>query len=236
MSTNPPLIRLEELTRVYGQGDTAVVALDRVSLEIPEGQFVAVMGHSGSGKSTLMNLLGFLDSPTAGRYLFRGVDVSSLDADERALIRRHFIGFVFQGFHLLPRLTALQNVEIPLIYQRVPARERRRRSLEVLASLGLQDRVRHLPSQLSGGQQQRVAIARALVVHPSLLLADEPTGNLDSARSIEIMQLLRDLNRNQGITIVLVTHEREMAEWADRIIEFRDGRVVSDPMRTRGVS
>jgi len=233
MSTNPVLIRLDRLTKVYGEGDAQVVALDGISLEVPQGQFLAVMGHSGSGKSTLMNLLGFLDSPSAGTYWFRGVDVSSLDPDQRALIRRQFVGFVFQGFHLLPRLTALENVEVPLIYQRVPARERRQRCLEVLEAMGLKDRGHHVPSKLSGGQQQRVAIARALVVRPSLLLADEPTGNLDSARSIEIMQILSDLNRRHGITVVLVTHEPDMALWAERIVEFRDGRIVSDRVNDR---
>ncbi|HOU52675.1 MAG TPA: ABC transporter ATP-binding protein [Myxococcota bacterium] len=233
MSGETPVIRLDRLTKIYGQGDAAVVALDGVSLEVPPGQFLAVMGHSGSGKSTLMNLLGFLDSPTDGKYWFQGVDVSTLDADQRALIRRQFVGFVFQGFHLLPRLSALENVEVPLIYQRVPAPERRRRALEALEALGLGDRVRHVPTKLSGGQQQRVAIARALVVRPSLLLADEPTGNLDSARSIEIMEILSDLNRRQGITVVLVTHEPDMALWAERIVEFRDGRILSDRRNDR---
>ena len=233
MTQEPPLIRLDRLTRIYGEGDATVVALDGISLEVPRGQFLAVMGHSGSGKSTLMNLLGFLDSPSGGKYFFQGVDVSSLDPDQRALIRRNFVGFVFQGFHLLPRLSALENVEVPLIYQRVPARERRARSLEMLRALGLGERVHHVPSKLSGGQQQRVAIARALVVRPSLLLADEPTGNLDSARSVEIMQILADLNLRQGITVVLVTHEPDMALWAERIVEFRDGRIVSDRLNQR---
>ncbi|HOI10281.1 MAG TPA: ABC transporter ATP-binding protein [Myxococcota bacterium] len=225
---DPPLIRLVGLHKHYGHGESEVRALDGIDLEVRDGEFVAVMGASGSGKSTCMNLLGFLDAPTAGRQFFQGVDVSTLDGDQRALLRRHFIGFVFQGFNLLARSTARENVELPLVYRRLPAAERRRLSAEALARVGLTDRGHHLPSELSGGQQQRVAIARALVTKPSLLLADEPTGNLDSRTSAEIMGLLVHLNRDEGITIVMVTHEPDMARYAGRIVEFRDGRIVGD--------
>jgi putative ABC transport system ATP-binding protein len=184
------------------------------------------MGSSGSGKSTCMNIVGCLDVPTSGSYRFRGVDVGSLDADQRALLRRHYVGFVFQGFNLLARTSALENVELPLVYRRVPARERRARALEALAAVGLSDRASHTPAELSGGQQQRVAIARALVSEPSLLLADEPTGNLDSARKIEIMELLVRLNRDRGITIAMVTHEADLAVYVSRVIMFKDGRIV----------
>jgi putative ABC transport system ATP-binding protein len=194
-----------------------------------------VMGASGSGKSTCMNVLGCLDVPTGGHYLFRGVDVGSLDTDQLALLRRHYLGFVFQGFNLLKRTTALQNVELPLIYRRVPRKERRERAREALSSVGLSDREGHTPSELSGGQQQRVAIARAIVSQPLLLLADEPTGNLDEARKHDIIELLSKLNRERGITIVMVTHEPEMAAYSSRVIEFRDGRVVHDaPVPARG--
>src|SRR5690606_4790404 len=183
---------------------------------------------SGSGKSTCMNVLGCLDTPTSGTYLFRGIDVGSLDRDQRALLRRHAIGFVFQGFQLLGRTSALENVELPLIYQRVPRKERRRRALEMLAVVGLEGREHHTPAELSGGQQQRVAIARALVTRPSLLLADEPTGNLDSARKFEILDLLSRINRERNVTVVMVTHEPDLGEYAARRIVFRDGRIESD--------
>jgi putative ABC transport system ATP-binding protein len=205
-----------------------IYALRGVDFEIHDGEFVAVMGASGSGKSTCMNILGCLDRPTLGNYSFRGVDVGSLDADQLALLRRQYLGFVFQGYNLLKRTSALQNVELPLIYRRVPRKERRERAREALRRVGLSDRENHTPSELSGGQQQRVAIARAIVSDPLLLLADEPTGNLDEARKQDIIELLAKLNRDRGITIVMVTHEAEMAAHASRIIEFRDGRTVSD--------
>ncbi len=223
-----PLIRLEALHKHYGEGESLVRALDGIDLVVRDGEFVAVMGASGSGKSTCMNLLGFLDAPTGGRQFFRGVDVSTLEGDQRALLRRNFIGFVFQGFNLLARSTALENVELPLVYRRMAAAERRRLAHLALERVGLQDRGHHLPSELSGGQQQRVAIARALVTTPSLLLADEPTGNLDSRTSVDIMNLLVRLNRDEGITIVMVTHEPDMARYARRVVEFRDGHIVGD--------
>ncbi len=222
------LVALRDVTKVYGQGASEVRALDGVDVRIDDGEFLAVMGASGSGKSTCMNILGCLDAPTDGAYLFRGVDVTHLDQDQRALLRRHYLGFVFQGFNLLARTSALENVELPLVYRRVAARERRERALHALDVVGLADRGSHTPAELSGGQQQRVAIARALVTEPSLLLADEPTGNLDSARSVDLMQLLVRLNRDNGLTIVMVTHEPDMAAFARRILEFKDGRVLSD--------
>jgi len=223
-----PWFELRNITKVYGQGAAEVRALDGVSFIIQPGEFVAVMGSSGSGKSTCMNIVGCLDTPTGGEYLFHNVDVGKLDRDQRALLRRHYIGFVFQGFNLLARTSAQENVELPLVYRRVPARERGERARAALASVGLAGREKHTPAELSGGQQQRVAIARALVTEPSLLLADEPTGNLDSARSIEIMELLARLNETRGITIVMVTHEADMAEFAKRVLIFRDGRILDD--------
>jgi len=220
-----PLVVLEGITRVYGAGDAAVSALAGIDLTVAHGEFVALMGPSGSGKSTCMNVIGCLDTPTQGRYTLAGLEVTALDADARALLRRYVIGFVFQGFHLLPRLTALENVELPLLYQGVKAAERRARAQAALAQVGLSGREGHRPSELSGGQQQRVAIARAIVTRPQLLLADEPTGNLDTARSHEIMQLLATLNATLGVTIVMVTHEPEMAEYAGRIVHFHDGRI-----------
>jgi putative ABC transport system ATP-binding protein len=228
------VVALRGVERAYGKGDAIVHALRGVDFEIHDGEFVAVMGASGSGKSTCMNILGCLDVPTAGRYLFRGVDVGSLDTDQLALLRRHYLGFVFQGFNLLKRTSALQNVELPLIYRRVPRKERRERAREALRSVGLSDRESHTPSELSGGQQQRVAIARAIVSEPLLLLADEPTGNLDEARKHDIIELLVTLNQERGITIAMVTHEPDMAAYASRIIEFRDGRVVRDAASARG--
>jgi putative ABC transport system ATP-binding protein len=221
------LIRVEDLHKNYVLGDTVVRALDGVSLSIDAGEFVAVMGPSGSGKSTFMNMLGCLDRPTSGAYWLAGEDVAHKDADELAAIRNRRIGFVFQQFNLLARTSAVENVELPLVYAGVAPRERRRRALERLAGVGLAARADHLPSQLSGGQQQRVAIARALVNDPSLILADEPTGALDSRTSVEIMALLQQLNA-AGMTIVVVTHERDIAAYASRLIAFRDGRVKSD--------
>jgi putative ABC transport system ATP-binding protein len=225
-----PLVELRDVTKIYGRADTEIRALDGATLRIEDGEFVAVMGPSGSGKSTCLNVLGCLDTPTSGSYLFRGVDVGTLDLDQLALLRRHYLGFVFQGFNLVPRMSARENVELPLIYRRVPATERHRRSLAVLAEVGLAGRERHTPAELSGGQQQRVAVARAMVTGPAMLLADEPTGNLDSVRKAEIMRLLVEFNHARGITIVMVTHERDMAEYASRIVVFKDG-VVSEERR-----
>ncbi len=223
-----PVVALTTVTKVYGQGDSAVVALSGVNLRIDAGEFVAIMGPSGSGKSTCMNILGCLDTPTAGSYQFRGFEVTRLTRHQRALLRRHYLGFVFQGFNLLNRTTALENVEVPLIYQRVPLRERDERARGALAAVGLASREHHMPEQLSGGQQQRVAIARAIVAEPSLVLADEPTGNLDSKLGREIMDLLTDLNARHGITIAMVTHDAGMAAYAHRTVDFLDGAVVSD--------
>jgi putative ABC transport system ATP-binding protein len=224
----PCLVELREVFKIYGRGDSEVRALDGASFAIEDGEFVAVMGASGSGKSTCLNVLGCLDVPTTGAYLFRGVDVGTLTSDQLALLRRHYLGFVFQGFNLLARTTALENVELPLVYRRVPAGERRRLALQALGDVGLTGRESHTPAELSGGQQQRVAIARAVVTQPSMLLADEPTGNLDSHRKDEIMRLLVEMNRTRGITVVMVTHESEMATYATRIIHFKDGRVHDD--------
>ena len=222
------LIRLRGLKKVYGTGDAAFEALAGIDLDINAGEFVAIMGPSGSGKSTCMNILGCLDVPTAGKYLFRGVDVTSLTQDQRALLRRHFLGFVFQGYNLLARTSAIENVELPLIYRGVARRRRREMSRRALELVGLADREDHTPGELSGGQQQRVAIARAIVTSPSVLFADEPTGNLDTARSREIMELIAGLNRDRGITVVMVTHETDMAAYAKRIVRFVDGRIASD--------
>ena len=227
-SATGPLVAFEKVFKIYGKGESEVRALDGVDLQINAGEFVAVMGPSGSGKSTSMNILGCLDKPMAGRYLFKGVDVTSLSTEQLAMLRRHFLGFVFQGFNLLARTTALENLELPLIYQRVDKPTRRKMAMEALDVVGLLGREHHTPSELSGGQQQRVAIARAIVTNPSLLLADEPTGNLDSARSHEIMQLLTRLNRERGLTVVLVTHEDDIAAYAQRRIEFRDGKIVRE--------
>ncbi len=224
-STRAPLIRLRGVERVYGQGDARVVALGGIDLDVWPGEFVALMGPSGSGKSTTMNILGCLDTPTRGSYRLGDVEVTELDNDGRALLRRHTLGFVFQGFHLLPRVTAQENVELPLVYQGVPAHERRLRAREALAQVGLSGREHHVPSELSGGQQQRVAIARAIVAQPKVLLADEPTGNLDTARSHEIMALITRFNREQHLTIVMVTHEPDIAAYAQRVVHFRDGHV-----------
>jgi putative ABC transport system ATP-binding protein len=222
------LIQLSGVTKIYGSGDAEVRALDGVDLAIDEGELVAVMGQSGSGKSTCMNIVGCLDAPTGGTYMFRDVNVGSLDKKQLALLRRYYIGFVFQGFNLLARTSAIENVELPLVYRRVHAAERQERAQRALALVGLTGRENHKPNQLSGGQQQRVAIARALATDPSILLADEPTGNLDSARSKEIMELLVRLNRERGITVIIITHEPDMAAYCDRVVEFRDGHIRSD--------
>jgi putative ABC transport system ATP-binding protein len=226
------LIRVKELCKTYRMGDVEVPALRGVNLAIRRGEFVAVMGSSGSGKSTFMNILGCLDRPSSGKYFLDGDEVGSLTADQWADIRNQRIGFVFQGFNLLARTTALENVELPMMYNGCSGKQRHQRAVEVLGLVGLDDRLDHTPNRLSGGQQQRVAIARALVNRPSLILADEPTGNLDSATSAEIMKLFQTLNRDQGITIVLVTHELDIAEYARRQIHFKDGSVVSDQMTT----
>lgn len=222
------LIELRGVTKVYGTGHAATHALRGIDLRIDEGDFVAVMGPSGSGKSTCLNILGCLDTPTAGTYTFKGLEVGRLDRDQRARLRRHYLGFIFQGYNLLSRTSATENVELPLVYRGVPFRQRRAHARRALEAVGLRGWERHAPSELSGGEQQRVAIARAIVTGPAVLMADEPTGNLDMARSHEIMQLLVELNRRQGITIVMVTHEPDMAAYAKRIVHFLDGQVASD--------
>ena len=223
--TSASLIRLYKVTKRYGQGQAVMLALKGIDLEIMAGEFVAVMGPSGSGKSTCMNILGCLDTPTSGSFYFQGVNVGKLAADQRTLLRRHYLGFVFQGFNLLNRTSALENVELPLIYRGIPAGQRHLRARAALDAVGLTGWETHTPAELSGGQQQRVAIARALVTDPKVILADEPTGNLDSARSREIMGLLTDLNVERGITIIMVTHESEMAAYANRRIHFVDGQI-----------
>ncbi len=226
-----PLIRLAGITKTYGEGEVAYQALCGIDLEVNAGEFVAIMGPSGSGKSTAMNILGCLDTPSSGEYLFRGIHVERLGRNQRALLRRHSLGFVFQGFNLLARTSAQENVELPLLYRGEVAPERHAAARRALARVGLNGWETHTPAELSGGQQQRVAIARAIVTQPDVLLADEPTGNLDSKRSHEIMKLLVELNRDQGITILMVTHEPDMADYARRIITFVDGAVASDERR-----
>jgi putative ABC transport system ATP-binding protein len=223
-----PIIRLENVHKTYDLGEIQVQALRGISLETRPGEFVAVMGPSGSGKSTVMNILGCLDRPTRGRYFLDGVDVSQMSKTELARIRNRKLGFVFQQFNLLARTSAVENVELPTIYAGIPPQERAKRAMESLARVGLVERAGHYPSQLSGGQQQRVAIARALVNRPSILLADEPTGNLDSRTSVEIMEILQTLNEEQGLTIVMVTHEADIARFAQRTLEFRDGKLRRD--------
>jgi putative ABC transport system ATP-binding protein len=226
--TEHSLIELQGVTKVYGTGTAVMQALGGIDLHIGQGEFVAVMGPSGSGKSTCMNILGCLDTPSAGTYFFEGVDVGKLSRDQRALLRRHYLGFVFQGFNLLNRTSALENVELPLVYRGIPPEMRRTSALRALEAVGLKGWEKHTPGELSGGQQQRVAIARAIVTEPKVLLADEPTGNLDSARSREIMEMLAAFNREYGITIVLVTHDADMAVYAKRIIRFLDGIINSE--------
>ena len=225
------IINLTGVSRVYGKGAAAVHALRGIDITIQPGEFVAMMGPSGSGKSTCMNILGCLDTPTEGIYQFDGVDVSKITRDQRALLRRNYIGFVFQGFNLLARTTAMENVELPLIYRGMPIEERRIYAQEALDAVGLQGWETHTPGELSGGQQQRVAIARAIVTSPAVLLADEPTGNLDTARSIEIMELLTRFNQERNLTVVMVTHEPDMAEYASRMVHFRDGLIEQDHHR-----
>ena len=228
MTDQTRLIALSGITKTYGQGPAAFQALSGVDLVIDAGEFVAIMGPSGSGKSTAMNILGCLDTPTSGSYRFQGLAVEQLDRKQRALLRRHCLGFVFQGFNLLARTSALENVELPLIYRGAPAAERHAAARAALAQVGLAGREKNTPGELSGGQQQRVAIARAIVTEPTVLLADEPTGNLDTRTSMEIMELISGLNRDRGITVLMVTHEPDMAEFARRVVRFVDGRVESD--------
>ena len=223
-----PLIEAVAVTKTYGEGSTAFQALRGVDFAIRSGEFVAITGPSGSGKSTMMNILGCLDTPTTGSYVFNGIRVEQLTRNQRALLRRHYLGFVFQGFNLLSRTTAVENVELPLLYRGVPARERRTAAMDALRTVGLDGWATHTPNELSGGQQQRVAIARALATQPQLLLADEPTGNLDTARSQEVLRLITTLNRERGLTVLLVTHEPDIAAHADRVIHFVDGRVATD--------
>jgi putative ABC transport system ATP-binding protein len=230
------LIETEHLTKIYELGDATVHALDDVSLNVEQGEFVAIMGPSGSGKSTFMNVVGCLDAPTGGRYLLDGTDVGRRSHDDLAALRNKKIGFVFQGFNLLPRTTAMENVELPMLYDGCTPKERHRRAIDALKAMGLEGRERHHPNQLSGGQQQRVAIARALVNRAPLILADEPTGNLDTHSSAEIMELFVKLNREAGITIILVTHEQDIAAFSRRIVRFRDGKIVSDEPVTPRVS
>jgi putative ABC transport system ATP-binding protein len=224
----PPLIEVNDLVKIYTLGDIEIPALNGVSLAITAAEFVSIMGSSGSGKSTFMNILGCLDVPTRGSYFLDGIEVGSLNKDDLAHLRNQKIGFVFQGFNLLPRTSALDNVELPLIYSALPHRARRRKAQEALAAVGLAGREKHHTNQLSGGQQQRVAIARALVNQPSIIFADEPTGNLDTQTSVEIMQLLTQLNEKQGITVILVTHEPDISRFTRRVIYFKDGRVLKD--------
>ncbi len=231
MTAEDPLVIFRGITRVYGEGGGQVRALAGVDLEIARGEFIAIMGPSGSGKSTAMNIIGCLDRPSAGSFRFAGVEVNGLSRDQRALLRRNFIGFVFQGFNLLNRTTAIENVELPLIYRGMPRAKRHEKALRALHLVGLSGRENHTPGELSGGQQQRVAIARAIVTDPLLLLADEPTGNLDTARSREIMELIARLNEERGITVVMVTHEADMAAYAHRVIRFTDGLIASDEAR-----
>lgn len=233
--TAEPIIRLSGVTKTYGEGPTAFQALKGVDLDIAAGDFVAIMGASGSGKSTTMNILGCLDVPSGGTFRFKGVHVEQLDRDQRALLRRRYLGFVFQGFNLLSRTSALENVELPLLYRGEDKKTRHDLGMAALDKVGLADWWDHTPAELSGGQQQRVAIARAIVTSPAVLLADEPTGNLDSERSVEIMELLSGLNRDAGITVLMVTHEPDMAEFARTIVHFKDGlveRIESGAART----
>jgi len=230
---NQTLIKLCKVSKIYGSGQAAMYALRGIDMQIRQGDFVAIMGPSGSGKSTCLNILGCLDTPSDGTYVFRDIVVNELNHNQRAMLRRHYLGFVFQGYNLLNRTSALENIELPLIYRGIPVEERQSRAAKALDEVGLKGWEKHTPGELSGGQQQRVAIARAIVTEPALLMADEPTGNLDTVRSHEIMELLEKLNRQQGITIVMVTHEQDMAKYAKRIIHFLDGLILSDNKNRR---
>ncbi|MBX4948351.1 ABC transporter ATP-binding protein [Rhizobium binae] len=230
---SPPLIEFRKVSKIYGEGEAAIRALDHVDLMIDAREFVAIMGPSGSGKSTAMNILGCLDVPTSGEYIFQGIPTSGFDRSQLTLLRRHMLGFVFQGFNLLSRTSAAENVELPLIYRGMAVRERREKAREALALVGLSGREHHKTQELSGGQQQRVAIARAIVTEPALLLADEPTGNLDTKTSFEIMELMTRLNREHGITIVMVTHESDIASYAGRLLRFVDGKLESEVEQAR---
>ena len=225
MSEEKTIIEFKNIVKTYGKDANETFALNGVDLKIHKGEFVAIMGASGSGKSTSMNIIGCLDNPSSGEYLFNGINVEKLNRNQLALIRKNYIGFVFQGFNLLGRTSALENVELPLIYRRIPAKQRKELAMNALRKVGLESVAHNAPSQLSGGQQQRVAIARALVTNPLIILADEPTGNLDSIKSLEIMDLLKQLNKESNITIIMVTHEEEMASYASRTIYFRDGHI-----------
>ena len=225
MQSKKTIIEFKNIVKTYGDGDTKTYALNGVNLCIKEGEFVAIMGASGSGKSTAMNMIGCLDKPSSGEYLFNGISVGDLNRNQMALLRRTYLGFVFQSFNLLGRTSALENVELPLVYRKIPTIQRKKLAFEALSKVGLQSVVNNTPAQLSGGQQQRVAIARAIVSSPLVLLADEPTGNLDSIKSMEIMNLLKQLNEDENITVIMVTHEEEMAAFANRIIYFRDGHI-----------
>lgn len=231
MSQSEALISFKSISKVYGEGEAQTYALKGIDLEIHEGEFVAIMGSSGSGKSTAMNIIGCLDVPSSGEYHFKGVDVNGLNRNQKALLRRNYLGFIFQGFNLLGRTTALENVELPLIYRGVEEKERIKVASKALLQVGLEAVADHTPAELSGGQQQRVAIARAIATNPLVILADEPTGNLDSVRSKEVMELLRSFNKTQGITIIMVTHEEDMAEYTDRTILFKDGLILNDTKR-----
>ena len=225
MSEEKTIIEFKNIVKTYGKDEAKTYALNKVNFSINEGEFIAIMGASGSGKSTSMNIIGCLDNPSSGEYLFNGINVEKLNRNQLALIRKNYIGFVFQGFNLLGRTSALENVELPLIYRRIPAKQRKELAMNALRKVGLESVAHNAPSQLSGGQQQRVAIARALVTNPLIILADEPTGNLDSIKSLEIMDLLKQLNKESNITIIMVTHEEEMASYASRTIYFRDGHI-----------
>ena len=231
--SGPPLIEFQQVSKVYGRGEATIRALDRVDLTIEKNEFVAIMGPSGSGKSTAMNILGCLDVPTSGEYLFQGIRTSELDRSQHTKLRRHMLGFVFQGFNLLARTSAVENVELPLVYRGMEARERRRLAINALAQVGLTGREHHTTQELSGGQQQRVAIARAIVTSPKVLLADEPTGNLDTRTSREIMDLITGLNEEHGITVIMVTHEDDIAAYAKRNLRFLDGHLHSDSQTGR---
>ena len=228
--SGPPLIEFQQVSKLYGRGEATIRALDRVDLTIEKNEFVAIMGPSGSGKSTAMNILGCLDVPSSGEYLFQGIRTSELDRSQHTMLRRHMLGFVFQGFNLLARTSAIENVELPLVYRGMEARERRRLAAIALEQVGLKGREHHTTQELSGGQQQRVAIARAIVTSPAVLLADEPTGNLDTKTSKEIMELITGLNRDHGITVIMVTHEDDIAAYAKRNLRFVDGHLSSDSL------